>query len=268
MKAPHETPPRHTIPAVTKAMELLRVLAEPGRETTTKALALRLKIPRTSCYRILRSLIARDWVRPTEGARHELSLGLLPILTPLRRVATLASAVEPALHDVAARTQLTAKVSVRQGDYAVTVARVESPQETSVAVRLGASFHLAYGSSGAVLLSGLTSEEVDRVVDDAPAECWEHQQPQDVRKRLKELRDKGWCADLGTFRSSCHAISAPLCDSRGRVVAVMTVIGFPNELAGNRVTGLARILLDGARQAEKELRKLGVKAETSGDGEP
>jgi DNA-binding IclR family transcriptional regulator len=268
MDARSGTPAKHTIPAVTKAMELLRLLGEAGGETTTKALALRLGIPRTSCYRILRSLIARDWVRLADGRRHELSLGLLPILAPLRPVAALAAAVEPALHGVAMRTQLTTKVSLRQGDYAVTIARVESPQQTSVAVRLGASFHLAYGSSGAVLLSGITRAELDRVVADAPAECWEHQKPDDVSKRLKELHDKGWCADLGTFRSSCHAISAPLCDARGNVLAAMTLIGFPHELPRNRVSGLAKLLLEGTRQAEKSLRRLGLKREPSEDAEP
>ncbi|MCU0870846.1 MAG: hypothetical protein MUE50_00735 [Pirellulaceae bacterium] len=59
----------------------------------------------------------------------------------------MAGAVQPVLDELAVRSRLTAKVSVRQGDYAITVARCESPQATSVAVRIGASFHLALGSS-------------------------------------------------------------------------------------------------------------------------
>ena len=184
MKVRRETPIKHTIPAVIKAMELLRALAEPDRETTTKALVLRLGIPRTSCYRILRSLIARDWVRQADGGQHGLSLGLLPLLAPLRSVAALAAAVEPALQTLAMASQLTAKVSVRQADYAVTIARVESPKQTSVAVRMGASFHLAYGSSGTVFLSALLEADVRRVLAEAPAECWDHQRPEEVRRRL------------------------------------------------------------------------------------
>lgn len=263
MKAPHETSAKHTIPAVIKAMELLRVLAEPGRETTTKALALRLGIPRTSCYRILRSLIAKDWVRQNDEGEHELSLGLLPLLAPLRPVAAMAVAVEPALQRLAMSSELTAKVSVRQADYAVTVARVESPKQTSVAVRVGASFHLAYGSSGTILLSVLPEEELRRVLAEAPAECWENQQPDEVRRRLADLRTKGWCADLGTYRSSCHAISSPLCDASGRLLAAMTVIGFPHELSVKNVASQAKLLLAAARQAEKDLRKLGFQGDAA-----
>ena len=141
-------------------MELLGLLAEPQGETTTKALALRLGVPRTTCYRLLRSLVARDWVRPLPGGGHALSVGLLPLLQPLREAEDLAVAVQPVLDELALRSGLTAKVSVRQGDYAVTSARCESPQATSVAVRLGAAFHLALGSSGAVLASGLSRTAV------------------------------------------------------------------------------------------------------------
>ena len=60
---------KHTIPAVNKALELVRLLAEEKGETTVKALALRLRVPRTTCYRIVRSLLARDWIRALEGGR-------------------------------------------------------------------------------------------------------------------------------------------------------------------------------------------------------
>lgn len=245
---------KYTVPAVCKALELVRLLAEAGGETTTKALALRLGVPRTTCYRILRSLVAKDWVRPVEGGGHELSLGLLALVQPLRRTERLADAVRPALETLALAVQLTAKVSVRQGDYAVTVARCESPRETSVAVRLGASFHLAYGSSGAVLLGGLSEPEVDEVLARAPAECWAYQRPAHVRRRLRELRAQGWCADIGTYRPSCHAVSAPLCDGQGGLLAAMTIIGFPHELPPERLDELVRELCQAARRAEQAAR--------------
>lgn len=247
---------KHTIPAVCTAMDLLRLLSEEPSDTTTKALAWRLGVPRTTCYRILRSLILKDWVRTVEGGRHELSLGLLPLLNPLQHVEQLAHTVQPALDALAMRTQLTAKVTVRQGDYAVTVARCESPQQTSVAVRLGASFHLAIGSSGTCLLSDLDADEVDQILDRAPEECWVSQDPDDVHRRLRELRHAGWCADIGLYSQSCHAVSAPLRDAQGEVMAAMTVIGFPHELPRERLAAPVKMLTEAARRAEKELRKL------------
>lgn len=256
MKPKRTAASKYTIPAVCKAMELLRLLSEDQAETTIKALAYSLGVPRTTCYRIIRSLIVKDWVRPVEDGRHELSLGLLPMLRPLRQAERLAAAMQPVLEALAERSQLTAKVSVRQGDYAVTVARCQSPQPTAVAVRQGASFHLAVGSSGSVLLSELTREEVQQILDRAPEECWTHQQPEEIFQRLKELRDHGWCADLGVFRPGLHAISAPLRDGAGSVPAAITIIGFAHELPPEQLARPVKMLTDAARKAEKELRKL------------
>lgn len=236
-------------------MDLLSLLAHEPGETTTKTLALRLRVPRTTCYRLLRSLIARDWVRALPGGGHALSAGLLPLLEPLREVENLAGAVQPVLDELAGRAGLTAKVSVRQGDYAVTAARGESPQATSVAVRVGASFHLGLGSSGSVLLSGLERSEVEEILDRAPEDCWAHQNRREVWQRIEKTQAKGWCADLGAYRPSCHAVSAPLRNARGEVLAAMTVIGFAQDLPASRVAATGKLLLAATRQAERALRK-------------
>jgi IclR family acetate operon transcriptional repressor len=247
---------KHTVPAVNKALELVRVLADEDVEATMAGLAERLAIPRTTCYRILRSLAARDWVRVVNGGRYEISLGLFPVLRPLRRYEQLVEAVQPALDALARRSRLTTKISVRQGDYAVTMARCESPMETSVAIRLGATFHLAFGSSGAVLLSSLPREEVSRILRRAPVECWAHQEPADVLRRIEQLRAKRYCADFGTFRPTCHAISAAVIHPPGAVLLAITAIGFPNELTPTHVPALGRALLQAARAMSNALARL------------
>lgn len=238
---------------VTKALEMVRALSTSGGETTTKALAIRLGLPRSSCYRILRSLIAQDWVRPVAEGRHELSPGLLPVLEPLRRYEALADAVGASMRALADRTQLTVKVTVRQGDETVTVARCESPQGTSVGVRVGAAFHLAFGSSGSVLLSDLGADEVAEILGRAPGGCWEYQDRDDVLARIRDVRSKGWCADPGISQPIFHAASAPIHDASGRVLAAVTAVGFGHEVTRQRLPELGRDVVAAAGQAEQAL---------------
>lgn len=248
---------KHTITVVNEALELVAVLArQEDDETTTKGLAIRLGIPRTTCYRILRSLTAKDWVRPVEGGRHVLSLGLLPLLEPLREVEHLAYAVQPCLNALAQQCELVAKFSVRQGDYSVTLARCESPRQTSVTVRLGASFHITNSSSGTALMAGLADEEVREIIERAPETCWEHQQPADVFKRLNEVKQRGWYADIGGLRANYHAISVRVRDARGGVPGAITIIGFPADLRREEVASDAAMLLKAAKEAAQVIAKL------------
>lgn len=237
-----DSPMRHTVPAVLKAADMLSLIAGEGADTTIRGLAGSLGIPRTSCYRILRSLIARDLVRSLEDGRHEVSLGLLPLVAPLGSVEGLVEAVRPALVALAAGTGLTAKLSVRRGDHAVTLARQESPQAAHIAVRIGAAFHLALGSSGSVLLSALGRKDIDDVLARAPAECWGHQRPEDVWQRIRQVRSKGFSWDFGGYRSNCHGVSAPVMDASGMVCGAVTLVGFPQEVTRQNLPGLARAL--------------------------
>jgi len=251
--SPKSNATAHTIPMVNKTLELIRLISEDNEETTTKSLAICLGLPRSSCYRILRSLVAQDWIRPVAGGRHELSLGLLPVLQSLRRFETLVEACDSVIRSLALTTQMTVKVTVRQGDDAITISRSESPRGTSVGVRVGAAFPLAYGSSGAVLLSDLPDDQVAAIVGRAHDVCWERQTRKDVSLRVREVRSKGWCADFGMYRSNCHALSAAIHDPHGGVVAALTVIGFSDEMTTEDPVELSVVVAAAARLAEQAL---------------
>lgn len=243
----------HTIPVLKKAISLLREIAA-GGETTTKALAQQTGAPHTTAYRILQTFMAEDWVRPAGGGRHELSFGLLPLLQPLMRHELLVETVRPFLSALAAETGLAAKLSVRQGDKAIALLRAESPRETSVSVRVGASFHLALGSSGAVLISELKPEERRALLKQAPKTCWEHQSPADAEARVIECRRAGFCGDFGGFRPHVHAVSAPVRDRSGGIVGAVTMVGFAQDFEGKLRKPLVRQLLSATEACNRALQ--------------
>lgn len=226
---------------------------------TTKALAHTLGVPHSTTYRIVQTFISEDWIRPVGGGQFELSFGLLPLLQPLVRHELLIEAVREPLLKLSRETGLTTKITVRQGDFAVTIFRVESPRPTSVSVRVGATFHLSLGSSGTVLLSALDELERQRIIAEATADCWQFQQPADVMRRLADLAATGSCVDNGKYRPNNFAMSAPLLDRGGRVLAALTLIGFPDDFEGARSDTLKRQLLFAAGGCNQLIQGLPLK---------
>jgi DNA-binding IclR family transcriptional regulator len=147
----------YTIPVLKNSIAVMRLLAEGRGPATTKALEQTLGVSHSTMYRILQTLAEEDWVRQRGKGEFELSVGLLPLFQPLVRHELLVSAVRGPLEKLCRDTGLTCKLSVLQGNFAITLFRTESQRATSVQVKSGAAFHLALGSSGAVLLSGLDS---------------------------------------------------------------------------------------------------------------
>jgi DNA-binding IclR family transcriptional regulator len=256
--------PKNTIPAVNRALDLVRILAEGEDETNTKALALRLGMPPTTCYRILCSLIGRGWVQRVTNGRHVLSPGLRPVLQPLLWAEQVTHVMQPRLFELAGRVHSDVTLSLRQGDYAVTIAHGGAAQRAPVSAFGGAAFHLTTGSSGAVFLSRCKDDAIREVLHRTPPVCWTHQRPEDVWQRIKACRAKGWCADRSASRQRLNSISAPLCNERREIIAAMTLVGGRLEHSSRPMAVPVETLIQAARQLEKELCQLGSSTRTAG----
>lgn len=223
-----------------------------------------LGIPPTTCYRILCSLIRRGWVQRVANGRHVLSPELRPPLQPLRWAEKTTQAIQPRLLELAGRVRSDVTLSMRQGDYAVTIARSEVTQCTPISPWGDTAFHLTIGSSGAAFLSTCQDDAIRDVLHRTPPVCWAHQRPEDFWQRIKACRDKGWCADRSAFKDGLKTISAPLCNERQETFAAMTLIGCPLECSYNRMTVFVKTLIQASRQLEGELRQLGLSSGAAG----
>lgn len=228
---PKSTPTRsaHTVPVLRKAVGVLEAVAQANGTVTTKSLATTLKISPTTCYRILQTFVAEGWLRAGANGTFELSFGLVPLLRPLLRHELLIETVREPLAQLAKKTGLTAKLTVRQGDDAVTLHSASSPKGTAITSRVGSVVSLAIGSSGAAFLAALEDDEVGRILDEAPNEVWRFQERETVLRRVRETRRHGHGFDNGSYQPHITTLSAPLFGHASELVGVVTLLGFPSD---------------------------------------
>lgn len=246
---------KHTIPVLNQALKLICSLAESEAPATSKELSQSLGISVSTCYRILQTFTAFDWLRPTPGGRFEFSLGLLPLLKPLSNYQHMFDHLREPLEHLVERTSLMAKVSVKQGGNAVTVFRVESPCMIAPSSKIGAAFPLAYGSSGACLLSGMADAEIQQLLDETVKDAWQWQTQEDVWKRVHETRAARICFDPGSYHPKVQTVSAPILRDGKEVFAALTLIGWPEDFTGEKLHKLKTELLRTVEQCETLFRQ-------------
>ena len=244
-------PNAYQIPVLQKAIRVLHAIADRSCEPTSAALARALRIAPATGYRIIQTLAQARWVNLREDGRCELGLGLLPIAQGVQQHELLCQQVADTLAELTAATGITSKVSVRDGDEAVTLLRVNSAEPMSLAVQAGARFHLALGSSGAVFLSTLEDAEVERILCEAPAVCWQHQKPDDVWRRVREARRQGMAADLGGFRPDIFGLSVPLLDGDGRIQGALTLTGLLHGHSDAQIQSWRQLLVKKAAELNR-----------------
>lgn len=232
----------HTVPVLCKALRVLEAVAKDPSGATTKNLASSLGIAQSTCYRILQSFVAAGWLCQRKGGIFELSFGLVPLLRPLLRHELLIETVREPLAQLARSTGITVKLTIRQGDSAVTIFSAQSPKPHAITSRVGSMFNLAIGSSGATYLGAMDDAEVRSILDRAPAEVWKYQRREVVLRRVREGRKIGCYSDSGSYQPNIHTLSAPLVGQGNELVGAITLIGFPQDFAGARKSLLTREL--------------------------
>jgi len=241
------------VPAVEKAIKIMSLIAETPGAMTTSDLARSLKISQATCYRIIQTLVANDWISPCGDGGYVFSRGLHSIARQLFPTQIIADKLQPALKRLVEVTGITAKISVRQGNSAVSIVRVNSSRPMALNGQTGSRFPLALGSSGAALLSNLEDGEIDKIIVQSPASAWQNQTPEDVRQRVDECRREGVCSDNGSYRPYVHTLSAPI--RNGKNLAVITLLGLPDDFAPEALPELKKVLKRVVNECECEFKK-------------
>ncbi|MDR2673548.1 MAG: helix-turn-helix domain-containing protein [Opitutaceae bacterium] len=255
--------PAHIVPVLLKALRVFAAIARGETEPTTKGLAVTLGISPTTCYRILQSFLAGGWLRAGAGGTFGLSLGLVPLMHPLLRHELLIDTIREPLTALARATGMTAKLSIRQGDSAVTVFVASSPRATAISSQVGAVFPLALGSSGAAILAALPEAEAARILDAAPAEAWRYQKRAAAERRVRECRRAGCCFDTGSYQPQLHTASATVQAAQHGLLGSITLLGFPHDFAPESRPSLLRELKFTAGGCARLLESQGL---AGGDG--
>jgi DNA-binding IclR family transcriptional regulator len=203
--------PAETSQTLDRGLRVLTVLAgAPGGLTITE-LAERLEVNRTVVYRLVTTLEQHALVRRDSRSRLHVGLGVLH----------LASAVQPALRDVAAPVLrrlaedvgCTAHLTVADGEESLALAVVEpSWTDFHVSYRVGSRHPLDQGAAGKALLLG-----------------------------RRTASDQRWVMTAGELQAGAQGLAAPVpgVDGLEASVGIVTLGDLDEEAAGPRVAAAA-----------------------------
>lgn len=217
-----------TIPALHKAVSILEYLAERNDAVPVKELSFALNIPPASCYRMVNTLVAHNWLRedPTGGVR--IAFGLAHVARNYSELEARLREFEPRLRELSEALQMSVKVSVREGHFATTALRAEPSRPNAITSPIGSRIHLSIGSAASALLAQMSDYEIETALKTAPQDVWARQSEDDVWRRVRQCRDLGACFELGQYHASIFACSVPLMWSEKEVVS-LTAVGWPED---------------------------------------
>jgi IclR family transcriptional regulator, acetate operon repressor len=203
-----------SVQSVERTLDLLEVMAGAGGELSLSEAAARAGLPLPTIHRLIRTLVARGYVRQLPSRRYALG----PRLINLGETASamLADWSRPWLAKLVAALGETANLSMIDGDRATYIAQVPSPHAMRMFTEVGRRVPLHSTGVGKALMAQLSDEEVTVVIGRAglPA-ATEHTitDPNALRRELVRTRRQGYAIDDGEQDIGVRCVAVPILDA-------------------------------------------------------
>ncbi|OZI58826.1 IclR family transcriptional regulator [Bordetella genomosp. 1] len=232
------------VPAVTRAIAILRLLGRGGEALTLKTISDELGMVTSTCLHILRVLVDEGLVKVDAGSkRYSLGVGMLTLARSVIESSPFPALVQPVLDRVSQEANVTAiGVEIAGQDHMVVLALSRSHAPFRLHVDVGSRFPALISATGRLVAAfgGIGDAEVERRFkalrwDQAPdIESW--------RKDVDQARAKGYSIDRGNYIDGVTVVAVPVLDAAGRLTHSLVGAGLSTHLGAAKAQALARDL--------------------------
>lgn len=232
------------VPAVTRAIGILRLLGRHAEPMSLKDIAQQLDMVTSTCLHILRVLVEERLVKlDTATKRYKLGVGMLALAKSVIDSSPFPALAQPALDRLSAKWNVTAiGVEVTGLDHMVVLALSRSNTPFRLHVDVGSRFPALISATGRLVAAytDVPEKEVERRFQ---ALRWDN--PPDLeawRKEVQAVRRKGYSIDRGDYISGIVLVAAPVFDGLGRMTHSLVAAGFGEQLDGEGGQNLGKDL--------------------------
>jgi DNA-binding IclR family transcriptional regulator len=253
---PNAKSPRvRAVPAVTRAIAILRLLSRSHTPQSLKAIAETLDLVPSTALHIVRALVAEDLVQAEPlTKRYRLGVGMLPLARAVLENSDFPNLVRPKLDDLSRRYGVMAiGVEVPDLDNMIVVALARSQAPVRLHVDVGSRFPALISATGRCVaaFSGQPQKEIDKRFrllrwHNAPAhDAW--------RKEVDLVRRQGFSIDRGNYIDGVTIVAVPVLNSRGTISHTIAAVGLGSQLDRTRALALARDMRDAAQEVATQM---------------
>jgi DNA-binding IclR family transcriptional regulator len=219
---------RHHIPVIDRMMDVLAAIEREPRGSTISELAAAVHVPRTTVYRILKTLQSHAVVRRAPAGTYTLGprLRSLSLRIPDHELGyDLAAVALPHLRKLSNDIGESSKVSILDAGATVVLVGVQGKRDYALTITEGQRLPIHAGAGSKVLLAHAEKAEREAILQ-GPLKAFTERtfvNPATLSRELAKVRRQGWSEDKGEFSPSVHAFGAPVIDSAGRFLGAVSV---------------------------------------------
>lgn len=250
--------PTGGIRSMNSVLSTLRVLEEVAvrQPIGVSELARVTHIPKSSVQRCLVTLQQAGWLRVVDREQARWGVTMKALAIGLRGAGEqdLRDLAAPVVKRLAAQTDETVQLGLRDGEDYVIVATEDSKQVVRVFLEVGTRVPLRATSAGVAIMSRLEPADVDELLKHELTEFAHVPVPgsDELREEIKRTARRGYALNVsGWFRPHVSSIAAAITDSAGRPLAGLTLAVPQMRYDSTQEENLAQLVVAAADEISK-----------------
>lgn len=226
----------NSISSVKRAFDIIGSLEEQDGATVSEV-ADHLDMPRSTAHIHLKTLREVGYVTQDE-TEYSLGLKFLKHGGVARHRLPIYRAAKPEVDDLSRRTGEVADLGVEEAGKRVLVYKSEGPEGVTQKPITGEYTHMNMTALGKALLSTLSADRVQSIVDAhglPQATAHTIVDPDALFDELEKTRERGYSVEKQERRDGIHAIGAPIRDEDGTAIGAISISGPMSKLTDERI---------------------------------
>ncbi len=245
---------------LSKGIDVLEVLRESESYLTFLELQKKVKIPKTTLYRILKTLISKDFVI-YENKKYKLGYGLLSFTKKIISEIPLREIANPYLKKICQKTKETVELIIPVNNEILYIDKIESPQSIKLVAQIGSKYKTLHASApGKILLAYdrkvfeefLKKTKLEKITSKTITDKYR------LKKEIEKIRKNGWSYDDGEARIDVRRIAAPIFNYEGKLIGIIGIAGPSYRINDKKVREFGKFLKEVCDEISE---KLGYKKE-------
>lgn len=252
---------RDEVASVSKALRMLKLFSDSQPELTLSDFCKILGIPKSTAHRLLATMESEGFVERVEATnRYKLGSVLFRLGSVIHNRLDIRVIAMPVMRSLSAETGESVVLVIPTETERLCIEKVDSPNTIRPFVKVGVPLPLHAGASGLVLFAHMSPGDVDRVISEKglyPLTPRTLTDRDALDSRLQQIRQDGFAVTRGDRVSDGSAVSAPIRNAEGRVVAALTVSLPLSRLTDERLPHLISAVTTGAATVSSGLGYVG-----------
>jgi len=245
-----KSPETYNVRAVERAMMILSAFDGQHPDRGVSEIAQATGLHKATTHRIMMTLLNGGFLQRTpDGERFRLGIRVVELGLGALRGLDLRRAAFPYMQELVDRFDETCDLGIFDRGWVLYVEVVHSQHSLTIAARVGRRLPAYCTASGRVLLAFLPPEIVEPILKEPLEPCTGKTITSlgRLREELEATRQRGYAFDDEEFEEGIRAISVPIRNIHGDVIAALSMPGPANRMPPQRIREIVDALVETAK---------------------